>query len=83
MIGVGNRKRYVAIYWNCADGTRYLTESFKDRLPGCKIGKSCIEVPDKVIVDDDVLADLTRQTVAPVENRFQKPKVPKTLQIWE
>ena len=83
MIGVCNRKRYVALYSNCADGARYLTESFADRLPGCKIGKSCIEVPDNVIVDDDVLADLTRQSVAFFREEMQKPKVPKTMQIWE
>lgn len=83
MIGVGNRKRYVAIYANAADGDRYLTETFKDRLEGCRIGKSCIEVPDKATVADEVLADLTRQSVAFFRAEFEKPKVPKTLQIWE
>jgi hypothetical protein len=83
MIGVCNRKRYVAIYCNCADGERYLAASFADRLPGCKIGKSCIEVPDKVTIDDDVLADLTRQTVAFFQAEMRKPKVPGTMQIWE
>ena len=83
MIGVSNRKRYVSIYCNCADGERYLTDSFRDRLPGCKIGKSCIEVPDSVTVDDEVLADLTRQSVAFFRAEMQKPKVPGTMQIWE
>ena len=83
MIGVGNRKRYVAIYANAADGTKYLTEAFEDRLPGCKIGKSCIEVPDKVTIVDEVLADLTRQSVAFFRAEFEKPKAPKSLQIWE
>ena len=83
MIGISNRKRYVAIYANAADGTGYLTEVFKDRLEGCKIGKSCIEVPDKVTVADEVLADLTRQSVAFFRAEFEKPKTPKTLHIWE
>ena len=83
MIGVGNRKRYVAIYSNAADGERYLTETFEDRLEGCKIGKSCIEVPDKVSVSDDVLADLTRQTTAFFRAEFEKPKTPKSTQLWE
>jgi hypothetical protein len=83
MIGVANRKRYVSIYANGADGDRYLTDSFRDRLPGCKIGKSCIEVPDSVTVDDKVLADLTRTTVAYFRAEMQKPRVPKTMQIWE
>jgi uncharacterized protein YdhG (YjbR/CyaY superfamily) len=82
MIGVCNRKRYVAIYCNCADGTGYLAESFADRLPGCKIGKSCIEIPDRANVDDEVLSDLTRQTVAFFRAEMQKPKIPKTMQIW-
>jgi hypothetical protein len=83
IIGVSNRKRYVAIYANEVDGGQYLAETFKDRLEGCKIGKSCIEVPDKVTVADDVLADLTRQSAAFFRAEFEKPKVPKTLQIWE
>ncbi len=83
MIGVSNRKRYVALYSNAADGEHYLAESFRDRLPGCKIGKSCIEVPDRIAVADDVLADLTRQTVAYFRTEFEKPKVPKALQLWE
>lgn len=83
MIGVCNRKRYVAIYCNCADGERYLAASFADRLPGCKIGKSCIEVPDRVTIDDEVLADMTRQTVAFFQAEMQKPNVPGTTQIWE
>ena len=80
---VCNRKRYIALYCNCADGERYLTESFAVRLPGCKIGKSCIEVPDKVTIDDAVLTDLTRQSVAFFRREMQKPKVPGTMQIWE
>lgn len=83
IIGVCNRKRYISIYANGADGERYLAESFKERLPGCKIGKSCIEVPDKATVDDAVLADLTRQSVAHFRTETQKPKVPGTMQIWE
>ncbi|MCA9860676.1 MAG: DUF1801 domain-containing protein [Thermomicrobiales bacterium] len=82
MVGVASRKRYVSIYTNCADGGKYLTESFRDRFPGCKIGKSCIEVPDSVTIDDEVLADLTRQTVAYFQAEMQKPKIPKTMQIW-
>lgn len=83
VIGVCNRKRYIALYCNCADGEQYLTESFAERLPGCKIGKSCIEVPEKTTVDDDVLTDLTRQSVAFFRMEAQKPKVPGTMQIWE
>ena len=29
MIGIGNRKRYIAIYANAADGDRYLVETFQ------------------------------------------------------
>jgi hypothetical protein len=83
MIGVANRKRYVSIYSNRANGERYLPDSFRELLRGCKVGKSCIEVPDSVIVDDEVLADLTRQSVAFFQAEMQKPKVPGTMQIWE
>jgi hypothetical protein len=83
MIGVGNRKRYVSIYSNAVDGDRYLVESFGDRFPGCKIGKSCIEAPDSVTVDDAAVADLTRQTVAFFRTEFVKPATPKSMQIWE
>lgn len=83
MCGVGNRKRYVAIYANAADGDRYLVETFEGRFPGCTIGKSCIQVPDTIVIDDDALSDLIRQTVTFFRAEFAKPKLPKTMQIWE
>ena len=83
MIGAGNRKWHVVLYSNAADRKQYLTESFRDRLPGCKIGKSCIDVPDKITVADDVLVDLTRQSVAYFRSEFEKPRAPKALQLWE
>lgn len=87
MMGVGDRKRYIAIYANgaIADGFEdgYLAESFKDRFPGCKVGKSCIQVPDKAAVSDEALEEITRRSVAYFRNEMQKPKDPKSMQIWE
>ena len=40
-------------------------------------------MPEKVTIRDDVLADLTRQSVAYFRAEFEKPKAPKSLQIWE
>jgi len=83
MIGVSSRKRYVAIYTNAASGQGYLAETYEDRLPECKIGKSCIEAPDKTVIADDVLADLVTQSVVYFRTEFEKPKTPNSLQLWE
>jgi hypothetical protein len=83
VIGLGNRKRYIALYANAADGGRYLAESFADRLPGCSIGKSCIEVPDKASIDDEVLANLARRAFELFRAKMDEPMVPGTLHIWE
>lgn len=83
MIGLGNRKRYIALYANAADGDRYLAESFADRLPGCTIGKSCIEVPDKASIDDGVLSELARRSFEMIRAKMNEPEVPGTMHVWE
>lgn len=83
MVGIGSRQKYIAIYANAADGHQYLVETFRDRLPGCKIGKSCIEVPDRASISDEVLAELTRQTASFFRAEMSKPKAPGTMHIWE
>lgn len=82
-IGVSNRARYVALYASCADETRSVAADFRDRLPKCKFGKSCIEVPDAATVDDEVLADLAREVTDSFRAAMEKPDVPGTLRIRE
>jgi hypothetical protein len=71
------------LYANAADENRYLVETYADRFPDCKTGKSCIEVTDKTDIDDEALADLTRQTVAFFRAEFEKPRTPKSIHLWE
>ena len=40
----------------------YVAEQAQDRLPGTKVGKSCINIRKPALVDDAVVADLARRS---------------------
>jgi hypothetical protein len=82
-LGISNRARYIALYACGADDTASIADKFRDQLPGCKIGKSCIEVPDKAVVDDAVLADMTRAVADSFQKAMRKPKEPGKTYIRE
>ena len=81
--GLANRARYIALYASCADDAGTVAEKFKDRLPRCKIGKSCIEIPDSVVLDDATLTDLTRTVAESFQTAMRKPEEPGKIHIWE
>lgn len=82
-LGLANRARYISIYATCADVADEIAPEFKDRLPKCKIGKSCIEVPDSAPIDDAVIADLTRAVAESFRAAMSTPKEPGRTYIWE
>lgn len=82
-IGISNRARYVALYASCAGDAESIAANFQDRLPRCKFGKSCIEVPDSVEVDDAALADLARAVAESFRIAMERPDEPGKLRISE
>ena len=83
MLGVGNRKRYIALYSNAAPDGRYLVEAFESQLNECKIGKCCIEIPDGVELDGAVVLSLAQQTLAYFQDEMTKPPRKGVMQITE
>jgi hypothetical protein len=64
LIGLANRKSYISLYSMGVRDGRYLTELYHDRLPGTRIGKSCINITRPGLLDDAVIAELARETAA-------------------
>ncbi len=42
VIALASQKRYISLYCCVAEGDRYQTEEFAERLPKADIGKSCV-----------------------------------------
>jgi hypothetical protein len=82
-LGLASRAKYIAIYATCADVADEIAPKFKDRLPRCKIGKSCIEVPDNAPIDDGVIAELTQAVAESFQTAMSMPKEPGRTYIWE
>lgn len=62
VLGLANRKAYISIYsLGVVDG-KYLTEKYHSRLPGTKIGKSCINVTKPELLENKVIAELANET---------------------
>jgi hypothetical protein len=72
-VGLASRKAYISLYsMGMRDGT-YLVERVKDRFPGTKTGRSCLNIRHPEQVDDDAVADLARETWAQFKDGFQRP----------
>jgi hypothetical protein len=61
-VGLANRKAYISLYVMGTDEGGYLAEQAQDRLPGTKVGKSCINIRKPALIDDTVVADLARRS---------------------
>lgn len=73
-IGLANRKRYISIYSMGMKDGGYLVDKTRDRFPGTKAGKSCINITSPERVSDDAVADLVRETWDQFKNGFQRPQ---------
>lgn len=82
-LGLANRAKYIAIYACGADSEHSIATDFKDQLPGCKIGKACIEAPDRASIDDTTLAELAQTVFASFEEAKRRPKEAGETYIWE
>jgi hypothetical protein len=73
-VGLANRKSYISLY---SMGTRdggYLVEAVRDRFPGARTGRSCLNITDPASTPDDAVADLARETWAQYRDGFRRPE---------
>jgi len=61
LLGLASQKRYISLYVLCANGGRYLAESYAERLPKASVGKSCVRFARLSDVDSAVLAELVAE----------------------
>lgn len=71
-VGLANRKAYISLYVMGTDEGGYLAEQAQERLPGTKVGKSCINIRTPALIDDAVVADLARRSW----HQFRAPGMP-------
>jgi hypothetical protein len=73
---VAARKRYVSFYSTALREDRYLLEVYADRLPGAKVLRSCVNVTKPDLLDDEVLAEISRETIDFFRDRLLHPPRP-------
>jgi hypothetical protein len=61
LLGLASQKRYISLYVLCANGGRYLAESYAERLPKASVGKSCVRFARLSDLDPAVLAELVTE----------------------
>ena len=61
-VGLANRKSYISLYSMGQRAGGYLIEAVHDRFPGTKIGRSCLNITDPDLIDDDAVRDLARES---------------------
>lgn len=72
-IGIANRKNFISLY-SMASGERgYLIEEIRDRFPGTKVGKSCINITKPEQLDDEAVRDLARVSWGEFKEGFRRP----------
>jgi hypothetical protein len=60
-VALASNKRYISLYVAAVKGGRYITETYKERLPKADIGKSCVRFKRLEDVDQDALRALVRE----------------------
>jgi hypothetical protein len=62
-VGLANRKAYVSVYSTATAGDRSLVEELHARLPGTKVGRSCLNLPRPEAVDLAVVTELVERSL--------------------
>jgi uncharacterized protein YdhG (YjbR/CyaY superfamily) len=60
-VSLASQKNYISLYVSCIVDGKYVTETFKSKLPKADIGKSCVRFKTLADVDVDTLKDLIEQ----------------------
>lgn len=72
-VGLASRKRYISLYSMGLKDGGYLVEAMRDRFPGTKTGKSCINITKPELIDDDAVRDLVIETLSQYRDRLVRP----------
>lgn len=71
-VGLANRKAYISLYSMATRDGRYLVEAVRDRFPGTKAGRSCINIAKPESIDDDAVRDLAAETWAQFKDQVRR-----------
>lgn len=72
-VGLASRKSYISLFSMALHDGDYLVASMRDRFPGSAMGKSCLNIKDRDLVDDAAVRDLAVQTWAQFKHGFRRP----------
>jgi hypothetical protein len=72
-VGLANRKDSIALHSVGVRDGGYLVEAVRDRFPGTKIGRSCLNITDPDSIDDDAVRELARETWDQFKDGFKRP----------
>jgi hypothetical protein len=71
-VGLANRKAYISLYSMAMRDGRYLVEGIRDRFPGTKAGRSCINITKPESIDDAAVRDLAAETWAQFKDQVRR-----------
>jgi hypothetical protein len=75
-IGLANRKSYISLYAMGTRDGRYMVETMRDRFPGTKSGRSCVNITKPELIDDDAVRELARESWDQYKDGFHRGLLP-------
>jgi hypothetical protein len=75
-VGIANRKSYISLYAMGTSDGRYLVETMRDRFPGTKSGRSCINIVKPELIDDDAVRELAIESWDQYKDGFHRGMLP-------
>ena len=73
-VGLANRKSYISLYAMASADGGYLVEAMRDRFPGAKSGRSCLNITKPEAVEDEAVRELVRASWAQYRDGFHRPQ---------
>lgn len=75
-VGLANRKSYISLYAMGTRDGRYMVETMRDRFPGTKSGRSCINIEKPELIDDDAVRELAIESWDQYKDGFHRGMLP-------
>ena len=76
-VGLANRKAYILLYAMGTREGRYLVETMRDRFPGTKSGRSCVNIAKPELIDDDAVRELAITSWEQYKDGFHRGMLPQ------
>lgn len=76
-VGLANRKSYISLYAMGTRDGRYLVEAMRDRFPGTKSGRSCVNIVKPEVIDDDAVRELAVESWDQYKDGFHRGMLPQ------